>query len=200
MRMTLQTRTRGRLTGSEMSGLRREGFIPASISTRGEATRHCSVSQEKLAAILQSHGQSAIIELQSEDGASDGLVISRDLQRDHLGNKIIHVGFQGVSAKIAITAEVRVSLAGRPEEVRTGVCRVEQVAPTVLVHARPDTLPAQIELDISAMVMGSVLRVSDLVVGSGCEVVSPPETVVVVLHSMTRVAPQTEEAEEAAPA
>jgi large subunit ribosomal protein L25 len=191
--MTLDAKSRGRLTGAELNRLRREGYIPATISIRGEETRHCSVSRDKLAAILKSHGQSAIIELQSEDGLSRALVISRDVQLDHLGDKMVHVGFQGVSASVDITAEVRVSLIGRPEEVRTGACRVEQVAPTVLVRGRPDMLPAQIDLDVSDMVMGSVLRVADLDTSHVWEVVSPPDTVVVVLHSMTRVAPQPEE-------
>jgi large subunit ribosomal protein L25 len=198
MRMTLEAKSRGRLSGAEIAELRRQGFIPASISIRGEETRHCSISRDKLAAILREQGQSAIIELQSADGASNALVISRDLQRDHLGDKLIHVGFQGVSAKIAITADVRVLLVGRPEEVRTGACRLEQVAATVQVRAQPDSLPAHIELDVSAMEMGSVLRVSDIETGRGYEVVSPAEVVVAVLHSMTRVAPVTEEAAEPA--
>lgn len=178
------------MTGSAMAALRREGFIPVSISERGEPTQHCSVSRQKLSDILRNHGNSAIIELQGLAGAPNCLVISRDLQRDYLGAKLTHVGFQRLSGKAPITAEARITLVGHSEEVHNGSCRLEQVAATILVRAEPSKLPEQIEMDISAMQMGSVLHVSALGVDPSYEVVSPADMVVAVMHAMMRTAPE----------
>ena len=195
MRASLASTVRHRMSGGALQQLRREGFIPASISARGEATQHCSVPRQKLTEILSRYGASALIELQGTEEGGSVLVISRDIQRDAVSGKLLHVGFQRVSARDPITAEVRLTLLGQPQDVRTGTGTLEQVVSTVLVRAVPDRLPPSVEVDTSGMEIGSVLHLSALPVNAHYEIVTPPETVVAVLQTVRGAVAQEEKGE-----
>jgi large subunit ribosomal protein L25 len=125
MRTILESTVRHRMSGGALQQMRREGFIPASVSARGAATQHCSVSRQKLAEILSRYGASALIELQGTDEGGSVLVISRDIQRDAVSGKLLHVGFQRLSARDPITADVRLTLVGQPRDVQIGIGTLE---------------------------------------------------------------------------
>jgi len=185
------------MSGGALRQLRLEGFIPASISTRGEATQQCSVSRQKLTDILSRYGDSALIELQGTEEGGSVLVISRDIQRHAVSGKLLHVGFQRLSARDPITADVRLTLVGQPQDVRSGIGTVEQVVSTVQVRAVPDRLPPFIEIDTSGMEVGSVLHLSAVPANANYEMVTPPETVVAVLQTVRGAVAQEEKAEAA---
>jgi large subunit ribosomal protein L25 len=154
--------------------------------------------------IIAKYGASALIELQGSGDAKSILVIARDIQRNGVSRRIMHVGFQGLSSKVAITADVRLTLVGIPNDVKIGMASLEQLLFTVPVRAMPDKLPAHIEIDSTEMHIGSVLHLSDFPAHDGYEIAMPPETVVAVLHTVRgEAAPEppgatTESAEEAA--
>jgi large subunit ribosomal protein L25 len=199
MRTILASTVREPMSGGQLNQLRRDGFIPATISTRGEATQNCTVNRQKLAYILRQYGDSALIEVEGTAAGGSVLVISRDIQRDAISGNLLHVGFQRLSTREPITAEVRLTLIGEPEEVRTKVGTLEQVASTVQVRALPDKLPANIEVDTSAMLIGGAMHLADLPVNPNYEIVTAGDTVIAVVH-LLRGAPADEEAAEAAPA
>jgi large subunit ribosomal protein L25 len=174
------------MTGGEIKNMRLGGFIPATISTRGGETQSCVVNHDQLTEILSAHGNSAIIEIKGTAEGGSVLVIPRDIQKNAVTRKIIHVGFQRVSASDPITAEVRVVLTGEPNDVKIGVGFLEQLQSKVQIRAVPDKLPEHVEVDTTNMVVGSVLTAASLAVGKAYTVVTAPETVIAVLHSMTR--------------
>ena len=77
MRTVLETKPRSRLSGGELKQLRRDGFVPVSISTRGDVTQQCTVSRQELANVLSRYGASALIELRATGSDSTILVIAR---------------------------------------------------------------------------------------------------------------------------
>lgn len=199
MRATLESRSRGRMTGNEMQTMRREGYVPATISMRGGVTTSCSIKRDRLMDILQSLGRSAIIQINGTGDAGTVLVISRDIQNDPVSGKVIHVGFQRVSTQDPITAEVRVHLVGEPDDVRIGAGFVEQLLSTVSIRALPDRLPKTVEVDVTHMQVGSVLLASAVAEGREYALVTPADTVVAVCHSMTRGGDKMEEESEEEP-
>src|ERR1044071_8016682 len=112
MRKTLEIQPRNAMTKGQLKQLRRDGLVPASISMRGKETKHCAVPSQKLADILRNQGNSAIIELEGTGEKGTVLAISRDIQYDGVSRKLLHVGFQRLSAKDAITADIRLALHG----------------------------------------------------------------------------------------
>lgn len=188
MRTTLASHKRAGMTGADLKRLRREGYIPATISTRGGTTQHCSVSLQKLTHILANHGASALIEIEGSDEAGGVLVISRDIQRNGVTGQIIHVGFQRLSSLEPITADVRLTLVGLPDDVRIGAGTLGQELTTVQVRATPDKLPDHIEVDVSEMQVGTVLHLADVPAHKDYVLVTPPETVIAILQLLRGVA------------
>ena len=99
MRTVLDASVRPRLSGGALNQLRKDGFIPVSVSARAEDTQHGSVSRKQLEVILGQYGASALIEIKWPDAAKKVLVIARDIQRDPITHKLIHVGFQRLLAR-----------------------------------------------------------------------------------------------------
>jgi large subunit ribosomal protein L25 len=181
------------MTGGELNKLRRDGFIPASISSRGHETQQCTVSRQKLETILRAYGSSALIELQAQGASRNVLAIARARQTDPISGKLIHVGFQALSAREAVTVDVRLILQGEPEAVRHGTGTLEQTESAVKVRAMPDKLPAHVTVDTSEMQLGDVLHMSAVAISPDYEFVTTPDTVIAVLHGTKRSVAEREE-------
>ena len=198
MRKTLDTQPRPETTKGKLRQLRRDGLIPASISMRGKETKHCVVPSQKLAEILRNQGASAIIELKGTGEKGTVLAISRDIQYDAVSRKLLHVGFQRLSATEAITADIRLTLHGTPEEVKDGSHLLEQVQNTLSIRAQPDKLPTNIDVDVTDLQSGAPLHASAIPVNPDYEIITAPDTVIAVVHLAKRPVVEAEE-EAAAP-
>lgn len=179
MRMSLVARPRTPLTKGQINELRRNGSTPISVSGIGENTNQFVVSTKEMHEIFRFHGTSALIDLDAGDVS--GLIIARDIQRHPVSGKILHVGFQHISGKMAIIAPVTLRLIGEPEGVRNGGV-LEHETPVIQVRAMPDRLPEHLDIDVSGMVLGDIMHVSDLPEFADIEIISSPETVVAVVH------------------
>jgi large subunit ribosomal protein L25 len=105
----------------------------------------------------------------------------------------MHVDFVRVRADQTIEAEVSITFTGEAEGVREGGI-VEQSLFSLTVEALPRDIPNTIEHDISALVIGDSVHVSDLIVPAGVTITTDPETAVVHI-SQPRVAEEEAPAE-----
>jgi large subunit ribosomal protein L25 len=194
----------GRRTGSrESRRLRAEGRIPGVVYGHGSEPLPVSVDGRSLRAALTTEaGLNALLALQL-DGQTH-LTLAREIQRHPVRNTVVHVDFQIVRRDEVVSAEVPVILVGEATAVeqRDGV--VEHQLTSLTVHATPDRIPNQIEVDISGLQIGEAIRVGDLPLPEGVATdVDPDEAV--VLAQGSGVAAEMEaieeaEAEAAAPA
>lgn len=169
-----------RVTGSRSSGRsRREGKIPAVVYGHGIDPLSVSIDGRELrAALTTDAGLNALLELQL-DGAKH-LTMAKAIQRDPRRNTVIHVDFQIVSRDEIVTAEVAVELVGEAEEVQRGGGVVDQSLFNLTVHATPDKIPHQIDIDISELKIGDSIRVADLKLPEGVSIDLDPDTTLVV--------------------
>jgi large subunit ribosomal protein L25 len=156
-----------RLTnGSRPAGrLRREGLVPGVVYGLGADPISVTVSAKQLGTILSSRtGANTLITLQL--GGSSELALARQVQKDPVKGHYIHVDFVRVRADQTITAEVRLNLLGQPEGVAQGGM-LEQLMHSLTVEGLPGQLPTEIEHDVTALVLGDQLHVSDVQLPSG---------------------------------
>ena len=170
----------GRVTGSRSSGRsRREGKIPAVVYGHGIDPLSVSVNARELRhALTTEAGLNALLELQVD--GSKHLTMAKSIQRDPVRNTVIHVDFQIVSRDEIVTAEVAIELVGDAEEVHRGGGVVDQSLFTLTVHATPDRIPHQIDIDVSELKIGDSIRVEDLKLPEGVTIDLDPETTLVV--------------------
>jgi len=185
----------GRATGSRPARrLRRDGMLPGVIYGHGAEPRPVAVDRRQLRQVLTQAGTNALINL-DVDGKTQ-LTIVKDLQRDPVGNRVIHVDFQVVSARERMTVEVPIVLEGEAEAVSREGGIVQLQLQTLTVTASVTAIPQSVPLDVSDLVLDDQVRVSELVLPSGVETDLDPDTVVVVAHRPRIVLEEEEEAAE----
>jgi len=184
----------GRPLGSSAARrLRKEGKIPAVVYGHGtEPVAVAVVGRELRAALSGDAGMNALLSLHA-DGKSY-LTIARELQRHPVRGTVTHVDFQIVRRDEIIGADVQVVLVGEAVEVHHGDGLVDQQLFVLPVHAKPADIPTSVEVDISGLTIGSIIRVGDLGLPNGVAV-DLDDDVAVVAGVPPRVAGATGEGE-----
>jgi large subunit ribosomal protein L25 len=170
---------------------RREGRVPAVVYGLQSDAQSVTVPERELVHILSgAAGANTLITLKVD--GTDQLALARELQRDPVKGKVLHVDFVRVRADQTVTAEVPLHLTGDAEGVALGGI-LEQALFTITIEALPRDIPTAIEHDVSALGMGDQLRVRDLAVPAGVTVQLDEEELV----AQVAVPRGTEEAEAA---
>ena len=188
----------GRPLGSSATRrLRREGKIPGVVYGHGHDPVPVAIESSALRVAL--NGESGTNQLLELDTGSDKLlVLAKVLQRHPVRGTLQHVDFQITSRDETVTVEVPVNLVGDAVEVRHADGAIDQQLFSVSVSARPGAIPTSLDLDISAMVPGDVLRVADLPLPDGVVADSEPEAAIAIAHVGRTSGSITTEGEEGA--
>jgi large subunit ribosomal protein L25 len=153
--------------------LRMQGRIPAVFYGPGVETKALSVSPKELVKALGTEwGMNAVIEL-SFDGVTERVMI-KDVQVHPLDRQPLHVDLYRVTDESRVHVRVPVATRGRPLGVQKGG-RMTVVFRDLPVRCTPATVPAAIEVEVSDLDMGGVLRVRDLSLPEGVTVLLDPD-------------------------
>jgi large subunit ribosomal protein L25 len=196
--VTLQAKKRESGGRGAARRLRSQGVVPAIIYGADQDNYSIQVSAREFGTILRSSsGDNFLVDLQIE-GAKEKtkLAMVQDIQQDPLSGQLVHVDFHAVNENQTLTATVTIELIGESEGVKQGGVLDHQLH-SIDVHCRPADLPEKLEVDISGMVVGDSLHVSDIGVPDGVELTLDDE-VVVVQVAEPRLAAAGEEDGEAA--
>jgi large subunit ribosomal protein L25 len=193
-RTTLNVKKREAAGGSsEARRLRAAGEIPGVLYGDGKAAHAFSVGERELRRVLTGdHGLHAILDIVIEGSQKPHHAVLKDYQLHATRNRLLHVDFHEVRLDRPIQAQVVVELVGQAQgAVEGGV--LQQPTREINVEALPMEIPDRITLDVSALMIGDALRVSDLAAQAGVTLLDDPETVLASVTVPTRV----EEPEEA---
>ena len=181
--MNITAIKRGPQTKGERKQRIRQGFIPGSIYGKGLEPLNVEVSSKAIAAILSAEtGLNTIIDLAISGDAKTHSVLVDRLERNPITRNFIAIGFHQVKKGDKVTAQIPIVLVGHPDGVDAGVLVIEQAMESITVHAQPADLLAHLDVDVSHMVAGDVLRVSDLPHNPKIEFTSVEDAAIVSLH------------------
>ena len=191
--MNITATKRGPQTKGERKQRLRQGFIPGSVYGKGLEPVAVEVSSKSIAAILSAEtGLNTIIDLAVTGDAQTHSVLVDRLERNPITRNFVAIGFHQVKKGDKVTAQIPIQLHGHPEGVETGVLVLEQAMETITVHAQPADLLAHLDVDVSHMQAGDVLRVADLPHNPKIEFTSAEDAAIVSLH-YSRTADAVEE-------
>jgi large subunit ribosomal protein L25 len=150
--------------------LRMRGLAPGVVYGGGREATAISFDTAALERLLEtSHGGlNTLIDLEGDSAASGRTVIAKDLQREPVRGAIVHVDFYEIDLKEKIEVSVPIHLVGTPAGVVLGGVLDQQLRDVSLL-CMPDSIPDDIEIDVSAMELGDSLHVVDLGVPDGSE-------------------------------
>ena len=198
--MNITATKRAPQTKGERKKRIRQGFIPGSVYGKGLEPMDVEVSSKSIAAILSAEtGLNTIIDLAVDGDAQSHSVLVDRLERNPLTRGFLAIGFHQVKQGDKVTAHIPIQIIGHPDGVDTGVLVLEQALEAITVHAQPADLPAHLDVDVSQLQPGDVLRVADLPHNPRVEFTSADDLAIVSLHySRTAEEVETINEEEAA--
>jgi len=174
--LTAEPRT---VRGKQVGQLRRAGSIPAILyGSHIETPFPLKLDEKTLKQVIAKAGRNRLIKLTVDAGAVR-LVLARDVQRNPLTGRIIHVDFQEVSMTEKLTTEVPLVLTGTSPAVTRGEGLLIHGINTVQVRLLPTDLIPSIEVDVSGLEsLNQSLFVKDLKVSDKIEVLTPGDEMV----------------------
>ncbi len=156
--------------------LRAAGRVPAVFYGHDQEATPLSVDAREMVHVLHTSGGSNVLLDLIVDGKPH-LAMPREIQRDHIHNKLIHIDFLAVSRTETITVDVPVIEFGDAAGVKEGGV-VEHHMRDLHVECLPQDVPESIEVDITELNIGDMIHVRDVVVPAGVTVLSNPDDAV----------------------
>ena len=155
---------------------RAAGRVPGVVYGHGDPIK-IDVDARDLYHLLHTDaGMNVLVDLKVD--GDEWLAMPREVQRDHLRDRLLHVDFYRIARDEKIVVEVPVHLVGDSHGVREGGV-VEHHLWTLQVECFPQDVPAAIEADITPLGMNESLKVEDLKVPAAVTILTPAEEVVV---------------------
>ncbi len=159
-----------------------------------------TIVEKDLKKILHAGGKNTLIDLQIEGDTKGRKVVLKDYQTHPLKANWRHVDFLEVDESKKIHVQVPVILVGKsPGEKMGGM--INHILHDLEVECLPSNILSSIEIDMTKIVLGQVLHVSELEFPSTVDVLTPLDSAVVgVMEEKAKVEETAEEegAEEAA--
>jgi large subunit ribosomal protein L25 len=167
--------------------LRENGLVPGVLYGNGGQAHPFSIEERELRRVLTGdHGLHAILDVVLEGQQRAHHAVLKEYQLDPTRARLLHIDLQEVRLDQTIHTQVVVELVGESEGVKEGGV-LSQVNREVNVEALPMEVPDRLELDVSSMVIGDTLRVSDLRVPEGVKLLDEPETVLASVTPPTKI-------------
>jgi large subunit ribosomal protein L25 len=149
--------------------LRRQDMIPAVVYGKGLEPCSLSVSPKELkAAIATEAGWNTLITLKGDGPFNGKVVILKDLQVAAIRRDMQHADFQVVNMSQRVHVMVPVHPVGKAAGEKIGGS-LQVIRKELEVVCLPNAIPGSIDVDVTAMTIGDVLHVGDLVLPAGVE-------------------------------
>jgi len=168
--------------GKKVRKGRKEGIIPAVIYGHGIESVSVWVHNLEFVRLLESAGESSLIDVSIQGDPKQHSVLIHDVQFDPMTGKPIHADFFEVRMDEEIETNVALEFVGESAAVKVlGGILVKNID-EVSVRCLPVNLPHQLNVDISALkTFDDVIMVKDLIIGKGVEIVSDGEAIIAVV-------------------
>jgi large subunit ribosomal protein L25 len=191
--IVLEAEKREATTRGLINVMRRNGRIPGIAYGAGKEPMALSVEEKHLQRVIHSErGRNALISLKVA-GTSHPVLI-KEIQRHAITRAILHVDFHRVSLKQKVEASVPVRLKGEAPGAKLSGGVLEHLIREVKVTCLPTEIPPALDADVSALQIGDSLKVKDLKIPTGVELLDDPEGVMVSVVSPTILEEPTVEA------
>src|SRR5580692_10011202 len=142
--------------------VRKEGKIPAVVYGAGKESLPITVDPRHVQRILNSEtGHNTIFDLALSGGESSKAMIV-DWQYEPIKGKLLHIDLKRIAMDKALKVSVPIFLRGEAAGVKQEGGILEQILREVEIECLPADIPSHVDADVSELVFGKVLRVSDL--------------------------------------
>jgi len=163
----LKVKKRVQIGGARPKQLLKEKIVSGVVYGCGMESCPVQVGEKELIhALHTSAGDNVLINLFVDDAKKPLTVIIAELQKDVIRSEIMHVDFRAIDIKEKVEVEVPLHHMGDSIGVKQGGI-FDMHHSDIEIECLPTAIPERINVDISAMDIGDILHVSDLVLPEG---------------------------------
>lgn len=178
---------------NEARRVRRDGKIPGVVYGAGKDSLAVTVDPRQVLRILHSEtGHNTIFDLTLDGDHTKAMIV--DWQFEPIKGKLLHIDLKRIAMDRTLKVNVPIVLKGEAEGVKTQGGILEQMFREVELECLPGNIPSGIELDVTSLTFGKVLRVSDLPASDKWKFLSDPNQPVAHITSVKEEAAPTPEA------
>lgn len=160
---------------------RASGRVPGNVYGMNLQPFAVAVDPKRVEEVLTlASGRNTIFSLSLAGGKENRDVMLRELQRDPVTGRLVHVDFLRIDPEKRMHVMVPVRLLGIAEGVKNEAGILDFVQRTVEVACLPSDIPEYFEIDISELHLNQNVAVKGLVVEEGIEILEDPETILAV--------------------
>ena len=177
---------------NEARRVRRGGRVPAVLYGAKKPTLSLSVDPKQIARILTSPaGHNTIFDLQAGEERTKAMIV--DWQYEPIKGALLHIDLKRIAMDQRLRVSVPIMLKGEAAGVKQQGGILEQILREVELECLPADIPSHIDADVSELVFGKLLRVSDLVHIDRVKFLTDPnQTVAHIISVKEEVAPTPE--------
>jgi len=193
-RITLEVRERAERGSRRSRRLRAEGLIPGVLYGKGHSRAIVVPERDLRTAMTGPSGLHAILDVVIEGQTTVHPSVLADYQQDPIRGTLSHIDLREVRLDQPIHAAVVIHLVGESVGVKGGGV-LSLVTREVQVEALPADIPEHIDVDMSGMEVGDVLRLEDIRPIANVTFLDDPHETVIATVSTPRGYAELEEAE-----
>ncbi len=171
------------------------GMIPGVVYGPKAKPLNVLTDEKTLTKYIGRKFEATIFNLKSDESGLNGIsVLLRDVQVHPLTRRPVHIDFYALDMSANIQVSISLRFDGKPVGLSEGGV-FEAIVRDIEIECKPNEIPDEIVVDVSAMGVGEALHVSDVKVPAGMKIMSMP-----TLTLATVSVPKEEAVAEAAPA
>jgi len=172
-RVTLNVEKRDKSGKGNARSLRRSSIIPA-IIYRGGASMPLQLSARELSQFIsRTAGEQVIVDLKFSDDTKQAIV--KGYQVDPVMGNLLHVDFQEISATETLKVHVHVVIKGEAIGVKRDKGMLQHGIREIEIECLPDAIPGHVAVDVSSLLIGQTLHVSDLKLSDNIRILTDPD-------------------------
>ena len=167
----------GKFTKNVARRVRVTGSIPAVVYGAKLPSVAVTVDPKQIRRILHSgSGHNTIFDLDVAGTVAKVMVV--DWQNDPIKGNLLHIDMKRIAMDKAMRVQVPIQLQGIPIGVKTQGGILDQVLREITVECLPADIPGHIDVDVSELTFGMVIRVADLPHNDKLKFITDEETTV----------------------
>ncbi len=181
--------------------LRRKGITPTHLFGHSIKSQALQCDTVELQHIIAQAGMTRPINLEIADEKRTRSVLIREIQKDVVNRRLLHVDFYQVRKGEKIRVEVPIVLVGEAPAMKTKGRMLTHGISSLHLECLPDSIPAHVEVDISPLEeVEQALHIKDILLSPEITVHADPEQMVVKISEARVKEAVPEEVPEEVPA
>jgi large subunit ribosomal protein L25 len=170
------------ILGKGVGVLRSQGITPVHLFGHGLKSLVLQCETTKLERSLVQAGETRLITLKVNHEKMARPVLVREVQRDSLTGRLLHVDFYQVKMEEKLEVEIPIVLVGEAPALEAKNNTLLRGLHALTVECLPGKIPASLEVNVGSLTEpGQAIRVKDIAVSPDITILSDPEQVVVTV-------------------